>query len=287
MEEGNTQPVKEVDAVLTLTHELFGESPVFLERLPYGNINRVYEVRTKKEGNLIIQLHPEKNRVQLFFRGNDAMGLARKNGVPAPVIIATGNTLVPYAYMIYRKIEGITAVEFAGDKAPIWQELGVYAKRINLIDVPGYGRVGYWKNSYQAYYDTWDEYVIQEIEQYSDSEWLEKSGFFTDELRNKFLKHTIVDEAGKIVGIIDWDETTYGKAPEQELATIFPWITEEEKQHFLAGYGMSPEEWGRIERGLETMEMIKYIEFYTWFAFSKDEAAARDMAGKFLPILEK
>lgn len=300
---------EELEAVNSLTYELFGEEPLSIERIPYGKVNIVFDVSTRGEGELIYHLHENKRRSRLFYRWGDGLDLAREKGIPVPSVLATGDTLVPYAYVVYRKIHGVPAMLHEGDKGKAMEDIGLAAKRINLIGVPGYGKVGWWKDTSRESYGTWREYVDEEFARFEDGTLFDGLGFTDErllaELRRRIgemrawdfepklihgdmsLNNTIVGERGEIAGIIDWDEMSYGKAPEQEIAAAIAWVGDEEKKRFLSGYGMSAEEYAEREHDVETFLLLKFVEYFAWNARIGDRETAGRLLARARAIAEK
>lgn len=55
------------------------------------------------------------------------------------------------------------------------------------------------------------------------------------------MKNVLVDQDGGICAILDWEKCMSIVAPHWELALALHDLSIDEKQAFLAGYGLSPE----------------------------------------------
>jgi hygromycin-B 4-O-kinase len=72
------------------------------------------------------------------------------------------------------------------------------------------------------------------------------------------FKNVVLDEAGKIRAILDWENCTSNLAPEWELSIALHDLCMDEKQAFLEGYGLSPREFTRIAPALKVLNILNY-----------------------------
>lgn len=293
-------PIKDAKtSVHVLCIQLFSQPPRSIKRIQKGKINLVFEVAIPKEGAFIFQLHPQKERKYLFEQSARVSGEAFRRGIPTHKVSYYGDEFIPYAWIVYEKIEGMTADSYGGDKKKIWKQIGEYAKLIHQIPMSAYGSVRYWKEK-PAYSDTWEEEVDFKMEIYKENRILESGRLFGDDevkviereikkiRRWKFtpmlihgnlsLDNVLVDDNGKIVGIIDWDEASGGRVPHQEFGSAFAWwMTEGEQKSFLKGYGFSNTKWNKIKRGVVSTQLLMYLSNLIWFTFHKDDEKMKDM----------
>lgn len=72
------------------------------------------------------------------------------------------------------------------------------------------------------------------------------------------LKNLILDEAGKIKAIIDWENCLSGPAPEWELSIALHDLCIDEKEVFLGSYGISPEEFKKRSAVMKLLNVLNY-----------------------------
>jgi aminoglycoside phosphotransferase (APT) family kinase protein len=72
------------------------------------------------------------------------------------------------------------------------------------------------------------------------------------------LKNVIVDAAGKITAIIDWEECCSQIAPYWDLSVALHDLSVDAKQAFLEGYGLSPKDLGALAPSLRALNIVNY-----------------------------
>jgi hygromycin-B 4-O-kinase len=83
------------------------------------------------------------------------------------------------------------------------------------------------------------------------------------------LKNVMVDEAGKITAVIDWEFCSSNVAPYWDLALHD--LSVDAKQAFLGGYGGSEKEVRALAAILKALNVINYAPFVERAADEKDE----------------
>jgi putative hydrolase of the HAD superfamily len=290
----------EEEAVREIAKKILGHEQFLINRHRGGSANIVFEAVSDNE-KIIIQLNRDIRRFFLYKWSASAMNKARKAGVPVSETLDIG-VHGEFSYMVYKKIQGTVASDYSGDKSEIWFQMGEYARRINTIKAPGYGTIRYSERKV-GYRREWRTYIGEEIDrvinatlQYFDDslpkiiqrELLNMKGWkFEPKLihGNLDLKNIIVDDEGKIRGIIDWDEAIYAKSPEFELVTTLAWIQAESEEkynsyrrEFLRGYGINGDELLLMKEKIRSVQFLKYLEYLDWYTvLDKDSASVKEI----------
>ncbi len=69
----------------------------------------------------------------------------------------------------------------------------------------------------------------------------------------------IVNEAGKILAIIDWENCSSNIAPYWDLSIALHDLSIDGKQEFLEGYGLDVGEFDRMSYALTAFNLLNYI----------------------------
>jgi len=72
------------------------------------------------------------------------------------------------------------------------------------------------------------------------------------------LKNVIVDSAGEIIAILDWENCISSLAPQWELSLALHDLSIDETQVFLRGYGLRPKEFQSLAPVIKAMNLINY-----------------------------
>ncbi|HVG38630.1 MAG TPA: phosphotransferase, partial [Pyrinomonadaceae bacterium] len=86
------------------------------------------------------------------------------------------------------------------------------------------------------------------------------------------LKNVLVGDGGKINAIIDWENCTSNLAPQWELSLALHDLNIDEKQEFLAGYGLSSKEIERAAPLMKALNLINYVPYLEELFKAKDKA---------------
>ena len=247
-----------------------------------GLTNYVFAIN-HVEGQFVIRISPDSDRIEAFRKEWWVTQQARKAGVPSPEVLAVGNDIGPEPYMISRRVTGIEATYHA--KRPrIIHEMGRYAAIINSINTKGFGSNFDW-NDHAPKIPTWDEYLDQEFQLPQRLEFFAmhqilsetklnnlsriidetRSGDISPSLNHSDLrlKNLIVDDDGAITAIIDWDECLSTVAPQWELSIALHDLGIDEKQAFIEGYGLRPEQ---LEQMMPLIKVFNILNYQAAFA---------------------
>lgn len=293
----NRIQTKDINFVKRLAGELFSEPVFCINPITKGGVNKVFAVKTQKM-NLIVRIHKDQSNIEEYQKEKLCMEKVSKLGVPVPKVIELGNQIIPYAYMIYEYIEGISADEYQGDKLKIWRQIGKYAVLINSMKTYGYGYNFEFKNKQKQNknsYEKWKIYIDEKIngllkcKLFIEHKVIERKDI--PKIKNKLesikrwrfepklnhgnlsLKNTVVDKSGKVVAILDWGEAASHPTPSFEFATTIFWITPKEEKAFLDGYGISMKEYEFLKLDVERLELLQHLGSAHWHIQRKNYKA--------------
>lgn len=124
-------------------------------------------------GDFIVRVTPEASKINAFIKEQWAMVKAHEVGVPTPEVLEVGNEVVPYPYMISRRVSGQEAT-FHPSRMQILHEMGRYAALINSIPTNGFGSTFDWSNNQLSRNETWKDFLHKELKLDARLELLEK-----------------------------------------------------------------------------------------------------------------
>src|SRR5688572_24721122 len=242
-----------------------------------GLTNYVFVVN-HVEGQFVIRISPDPERIEAFRKEWWATQQVRKAGVPSSEVLAVGNDAGPEPYMISRRVTGSEA-SFHPKRRRIIREMGRDAAIINSIKTNGFGWNFDWSDNPQKI-QTWSEYLEKEYQLerrlnffashqlLPEAVLIELSRIFDEskdagikpalnhsDLR---LKNVIVDDDGEITAIIDWDECLSVVAPQWELSIALHDLSIDEKHAFIDGYGLKPEQVEQMAPLIKGLNILNY-----------------------------
>ena len=255
----------------------FGKPPSRIVYKRSGKTNFVFVVN-HVEGQFVVRLTPEKERIEAFRKELWASKKVREAGVPSPEVLFVGNDTGSEPYMITRRVTGSEATDHS-KRGHIVHEMGRYAQIINSIPTENFGGNFDW-NTDAPKKRTWSEYIDEELEfdrklkLLGDQKILSKQDVLKlrqiiDDTRTTHinpslnhgdlrLKNIIVDEDGEIAAIVDWDECISTIAPQWELSIALHDLSIDEKHLFLDGYGVSAEDMTKMAPLIKAFNIINY-----------------------------
>ena len=244
---------------------------------PSGLTNYVFAIN-HTEGQFVIRISPEPERIAAFRKEWWAAQHVRKVGVPSPDVIAVGNDLGPEPYMIMRRVNGAEATHHP-KRSRIIHEMGRLASVINSIKTNGFGSNFDW-NPEGSKIATWSQYLDKEYQLEKRLEFFATHQIIPASALNKIsqfikgmnaaeitpslnhgdlrLKNVIVDEDAEITAIIDWEECVSTVAPQWELSIALHDLSIDEKQVFLGGYGLRSEQLERLSPVIKAFNLLNY-----------------------------
>lgn len=270
-----------------IVQRYFGTPASRIVYKPAGLTNYVFAIN-HLDGQFVIRISPDPERISAFKKEWWASHQALQVGVPSPEILAVGNDVGPEPYMITRRVTGVEATHHP--KRPrIIHEMGRYASIINSIKTSNFGSNFDWNNE-ESKHLTWSDYLDREYElakrlelfathQILPEAELQKLSRTIDETRNEDLtpslnhtdlrlKNVIVDDDGEITAILDWEECLSTVAPPWELSIALHDLTIDEKQLFIEGYGLRPEQ---VEQMAPLIKAFNILNYYGAIALAIQE----------------
>ncbi len=183
--------------------------------------------------------------------------------------------------MLQQKLDGEEAPNHP-ERLNILKDLGAYAKIIHSIQTNNYGQVFDWSKNRLSKNNKWKNYLHEEWKVPERVKMLQKSGLLKREKLNKLktairkiegwnfppslnhgdlrLKNVIVNEKGKILAIIDWENCTSHIAPYWDLSIALHDLSIDGKQQFLDGYGITAKEYIEMDYGIKVFNILNYTE---------------------------
>lgn len=272
-----------------ITHH-FGSKPKRVSPKGGGITNFVYEA-SHPEGDFIIRMSPQPAKVKEYLKEQWAMARAHEVGVPVSQVLEVGADVVPIPYMVSRKVPGDEAPHHP-ERMAILREMGRLTALIHTAPTSGFGHTFDWSSNQLSRRETWAEYLKRElnIEQrltvLGANRMLSKSqlkalhatlreieSLEADTVLNHGdmrLKNVMVDEAGEITAVIDWEFCASNVAPYWDLALALHDLSVDAKQAFLGGYGISEKEVRDMAPVLKALNVINYAPFVERAADEKD-----------------
>lgn len=275
----------------------FGTKPKRIEHQVSGLSNFVFLVH-HAEGDFVVRISPDPTRLNAFIKEQWAVGKAREVGVPTAEILEVGNSVIPHPYMVARRVEGQEASTHP-ERLAILREMGHYASLVNAIPTTGFGDVFDWSSNQLSRNATWKEYLHSELRLDARLALLRKQRMLTPTrlktLRGLLeragkrssktalnhgdvrLKNVMVDEAGKITALIDWEHCVSHLTPQWELSLALHDLSIDEMQAFLAGYGLSGKQFTEIAPVIKALNLINYAPEVERLAEANDKVGLEQM----------
>ncbi len=290
----NPSPAREVNKfkkhAQTLITHYFGSTAQRIKHKSSGLTNFVFDVK-HRDGDFVLRISPDPARLNLFIKEQWAQKAAGEAGAPVPEILQVGAEIIPFPYMISTTVEGVEATHHP-ERLMILREMGQWAARINKIKTKGFGETFDWSENQLSQNGSFKEYLENEYGYASKLQILEKQKMLTRaqvrRLKQIFiaaskshrmpvlnhgdirLKNVIVDAAGKINAIIDWESCTSNIAPQWELSLALHDLGIDGMQHFLDGYGINN---GKLK---ELMPLVKAFNVTNYAGAVEEAVKAKD-----------
>jgi len=270
----------------------FGNSRKRIEFKPAGKTNFVFDVHTK-DGDFIVRIAGTGTKINDFIKEQWATHKAKEKGVPVPEILEVGNEIISLPYMLQKKLDGKEAVDHP-DRLDILEKLGGYARLIHSIPTTGFGTVFDWSKNKLSKQKTWPEFLENELELESRLKFLQKKNIldkkkivklvtFFEKIKkwkvSPFLNHcdlrlknVIVNDAGKIQALIDWENCASNVAPYWDFSIALHDLSIDGKHRFLQGYGLDIDEFEKMAYALTAFNLINYVPSLQRLIQKKDKA---------------
>ena len=259
----------------------FGQRPKRVKRIHGGLANHVFEARLGRE-EVVLRISAKPVKLQTFMKEQWAVNAARKNKIPTPEILEVCNDVIGLPYMISRKVVGCPGDSTTGmDRANVLRELGHYAAMINAIATRDFGHIFDWSPNKLSRNRTWRDFLENELALDKRIESLRRDGVLEPANARKLhrqiqlmkrwsagpslchgdirLKNVILDKKQKIMAILDWENCSSNIAPYWELSIALHDLTMDEKEIFLAGYGINLKDYVKMAPAIKALNILNYI----------------------------
>lgn len=245
--------------------------------LDKGKVNETYKVNIDTIP-YIFRLN-KKDYLNSYQKEWYCIHKAKEVNVPVSEVYFVG-TEDDYSYIILKYIEGVNGIDTPEDThSEIYKTLGEYARKFNTVEVGGFGRNV--KNEIEGFFENWGTFYNEKIENiFSDSLLIQKEVLTEEqaeviknrlsEMRtlkiipklchgNLHISNTIVSPDGT-VHLIDWGNGVGYLAPHADLADLIAWKDRKYLNFFLKGYGMSTEEFKKIEHDTNNILILQLLD---------------------------
>lgn len=269
----------------------FGMLPKKIEFKPAGLTNFVFEAHCKNE-KYIVRIASAPEKLNDYVKEQWAVEQAKEKGVPVAEILEVGNEIIGVPYMLQQKLDGEEAINHP-ERLKILFDLGKYAKVIHSIKTNNYGQVFDWSKNRLSKNNKWKNYLHEEWNVPARIKLLQKSGLLKNEKLAKLkaaikkiekwnlapalnhgdlrLKNVIVNEKGKILAIIDWENCTSHIAPYWDLSIALHDLSIDGKQQFLDGYGITARAYSKLDYGIKVFNILNYTNAIEKLIKKKDK----------------
>ena len=244
-----------------LTRRHFGEQKTRIVARGGGLSNSVYEVRVK-EGDFIVRTHEKPTKFNDYLKERWAMEAARAAGVPTPRVLEVDNAADGRPYMISEKVHGVDG-RMGPRRIELVEARGRAAAQLHKVPTRGFGPIVDWSGNMLSRHESWRHWLGEgfEVERRLGvllkhrvidarqagrlrrraaemARWRKRPVLHHGDLR---LKNAIVDpDSGRLLAVLDWENCISAPAPFWDLSLALHDLGVDEKEAFLAGYGMKP-----------------------------------------------
>lgn len=261
-------------AKAVVAHHL-GSAPARIASQSGGITNFVYGVK-HPEGEFILKMTPEKDKLDVFRKERLASEKARAAGVPTAEVLYVGDEAVPYPYMLQARVYGQPAMHHP-ERLKVLEQVGRYGAMINSIETEGFGH----NFTQPPACTTWAAFLRDEIELTRRLLALQRHGMLDEDRAERLrallesagegvahgqlnhgdlrLKNVLVDDSGEITAIIDWENSLSALAPQWEWSIALHDLSIDAMEAFLTGYGASPEQIEAFAPVVKALNIVNYV----------------------------
>jgi hygromycin-B 4-O-kinase len=266
------------EMVRTIVKHHFGSYPKRIITLG-GATNFVFQVK-HTDDEFIVRLNSDPEYFQAYRKEAWVIGQVREKGVPTSEVLALGNEVVAYPYIVLSRVEGTPSVHHP-KRLEILREMGRLASLINSIPTRRFGASYNWSDDTDARNSTWNEFLDNELNLQERLAFLQAHAFLSTERAVQIqeilegagdvgsiphlnhgdlrLKNVLADREGNITAIIDWEESVSNLVPEWELSIALHDLSIDAREEFIAGYGLSNKRVLEIAPVVKALNLVNYV----------------------------
>lgn len=264
--------------VMRVANSVLRQPPYHVRRRGGGLTNVVYQLDLPDQ-KLIVRVNPDPAKLQTFLREQRAIALARNAGIPTPYVLHVGAD--PYPYMIQEHVRGIIGTHWAR-RIDVVRQMGELTARIHRIPMRAFGpsaldAVTSRRAPRRA---SWGAHLEADLNASERLQSMERLGMFLPDNAEKLqrtlahmatwrrnpvlhhgdmrLKNVLVDDEGKIVAVLDWDNCTASVPALWDLSIALHDLNIDEKQAFVQGYGYSPRD---ITKSIAYLRLLNALNY--------------------------
>lgn len=264
-----------------------------VEPLSGGLTNHVFRVRLSGR-SLVVRLGEAGGKTEAFLKEQWVSGRAAGEGVPVAPILEVGSDVIDTPYMLMEEVQGTPGTAVI-DRLPVYRRLGELASLLHRVETDGFGDTFDWSANTLSRCPTfadhldrlgWEKRVAamegagvidapraralrRAVRETMDSEVAAVARLNHGDLR---LKNLFV-EGDAVSAVIDWEDATSAPPRIWDLAIALHDLGPDERQAFLQGYGLSPDETLELAPMWAALSAVLYAPHVEAAAAAEDSAA--------------
>lgn len=264
-------------AAAVLQHH-FGKPAQRLAHRAAGLSNHVFQAE-HPAGQFVVRIAKKPDKLNAYIKEQWAIRRVAALGVPTAEVLEVGSDVIGMPYMIARCVRGEEAIHHPL-RLDVLRDMGRYTALINSVPTTGFGRTFEWSANRLSHNASWSAYLESELALEHRLEILKRNKMLAPLALRKLrslllsigrkrnaptlnhgdmrLKNVIVDDAGTIVAIIDWEECCSQIAPYWDVSVALHDLSIDAKQAFLEGYGLAPKDVIALAPSLHALNIINY-----------------------------
>lgn len=271
-----------------------------------GTTNYVFEVTTTRTP-MVLRIGPREKKQRAFARERCVIERVREAGIPVPEVLEQGE-IGDWAYMAVVRMAGEPATNHPKRLDILAEVARLAAACVHRVETIGFGPDFALEGQCGGGQVGWREWLEEQLraprrlellrvnEIISDDQFaalrdtLESVARWTDppilnhgDLR---LKNVLVDESGRIVGLIDWEYCISAAGPHWDLSVALHDLTIDQKEAFLGGYGLDVDAKRKFAPAWRLFNALNYAPVVERRIGKHDEAALKRLRERFSGTLD-
>jgi hygromycin-B 4-O-kinase len=267
-----------------------------------GQTNLVFMIENE-QGSFVLRMDQQAGKLPQYRKERWAIDHARRMQIPVPTVIEVGSTPSGVSFMLSRREPGRLATTLP-DTQVVLRQLGQYARKLHEDPIGTYGGC---QDGATAPWKTWPEFLEHEYKLDRRLWQLRQLDLIDEPTAARMadlvlelgagreprlnhgdlrLKNVLVDDAGRINAIIDWENAVAAPAPEWELALALHDLSIDQKDAFLDGYGLDAADLAATRGALASLNMLHYAPFAERGAQAGNENRMRHYRRRFAGVYD-